>query len=404
MTAAGRWRATYAPGDWLALCGPTSLVVIEPPGAGWTVLATELWQEVVRSASMTDLAARLAGYGLDTMPSFGALFWTPAGMRSLVRGSVRLVDPATDRLVATAEGVQTWVEVGLKELTSVRIDTADRREDDHELRLPLVVGAVRVSSIVLDAGADAVPDSPQTESTWPEQVPPEQAGPEQSPRERLVSAPLEETTEAMSDADLEGATTPTELEPTVSLTDLERAGTRLTTVAPTQLPAAPGTPAPLPGEPGDGVVATVLAAVCPHGHANPPGSRRCTDCGVRIVDPQPRRVAQPSLATLRVTDGTQVQLDRVVLVGRAPSERGEALARLLTVPSPAQDISRTHLEIAPDGWRVLVKDLHSTNGTVLVAPDGASRRLLPPGEAVPVPLGSVLELAEGVAVLLDLPQ
>jgi pSer/pThr/pTyr-binding forkhead associated (FHA) protein len=77
---------------------------------------------------------------------------------------------------------------------------------------------------------------------------------------------------------------------------------------------------------------------------------------------------------------------------------------LLTVPSPSHDISRTHLEVVPDGWRILVRDLHSTNGTVLLAPDGVTRRPLPPGESVPVPLGSVLELADGIAVLLDLAQ
>ena len=27
----GRWRATYTPGDWVVLSGPTSLVLLEPP-------------------------------------------------------------------------------------------------------------------------------------------------------------------------------------------------------------------------------------------------------------------------------------------------------------------------------------------------------------------------------------
>ncbi len=401
----GRWRATYAPGDWLVLCGPSSLVVIEPPGAGWTPLAAELWQEVLGSVSLADLAARLAGYGLDTMPSFGALFWTSEGMRSLVRGSVRLVDPATDRLLASGEGIQTWSEVGLTGLTRVRIDTAgsqsDRWEPDREdadrehaevdvLRLPVVVGAVRASSVVLDASPDVVPDSPQTEGLEPVEVAPSVGEPE--------------TTEAMSAEELDLGTSRTEPEPTVSLADLENADTRLVAL-PASLPPAPTSLAPTaPHPPAAASTPTVLAVLCPYGHPNPPESKRCTDCGVRVIDAEPRRVAQPALATLRVTDGTQAVLDRVVLVGRAPSERGELPARLLTVPSPAHDISRTHLEIAPDGWRVLVKDLNSTNGTVLVGPDGASRRPLPPGQAVPVALGSILELAEGVSVLLDLPQ
>lgn len=389
MAAVGRWRATYAPGDWLVLCGPSSLVVIEPPGAGWTPLAAELWQEVLGSASLVDLAARLARYGLDTMPSFAALFWTPGGMRSLVRGSVRLVDPGTDRLVATGEGTQTWAEVGLADLLAVRIETgsapADRDDDEDVLRLPLVVGAVRASSVVLDAAPDAVPDSPQPVPAEPDQL-------------SEVEDP--ETTEAMSSEELDLGTTRTEPESTVSLTDLESADTRLVAVAPSVPPAPPAAMS----RPLDPSAPSVLAVLCPYGHPSPPDSRRCTDCGVRVTDLAPRRVTQPALATLRVTDGSQVVLDRLVLVGRAPTERGGVPARLLTVPSPAHDISRTHLEIAPDGWRVLVKDLNSTNGTVLVTPDGASRGLLPPGEAVPVALGSILELAEGVSVLLDLPQ
>ena len=28
----GQWRATYSPGDWLVLGGPTSLVLLEPLG------------------------------------------------------------------------------------------------------------------------------------------------------------------------------------------------------------------------------------------------------------------------------------------------------------------------------------------------------------------------------------
>ncbi len=388
MAAVGRWRATYVPGDWLVLCGPSSLVVIEPPGTGWSALAAELWHEVLASSSLVDLAARLAAYGLDSMPSFAALFWSPDGMRSLVRGSVRLVDPHTDRLVASGEGVQTWSEQGLDELVRVRIDTGGERDGASEegdvLRLPLVVGAVRASSLMLDASVGAAPDSPQ-------------------PDELTPGGELD-ATEPMSAEELDLGTTRTEPEPTVSLSDLEAAGTRLVTLPPSPPPAPAALPAPVPPPTVDKPGPTVLAVLCADGHPSPPGSRRCIDCGVRVSDTEPRRVAQPALATLRGPDGAQVVLDRLVLVGRAPTEREEVPARLLTVPSPAHDISRTHLEIRPDGWRVLVKDLNSTNGTVLISPGGTSRGPLPPGEAVPVPLGSVLELAEGIWVALDLPQ
>ena len=52
---------------------------------------------------------------------------------------------------------------------------------------------------------------------------------------------------------------------------------------------------------------------------------------------------------------------------------------------------------------ISVTDLHSTNGTLLIAPDGSVRQL-DPGEPALVALGTTVELAEGVSVLVDFPQ
>ena len=398
MTAVGKWRATYAPGDWLVLCGPTSVVVLEPPGAGWTALAEALWDEVLAAASLVELAARLAAYGLDSMPSFGALFWTGEGMHSLVRGRVRLVDPDTGEVVADGAGVQTWREAGLAGLTTARLEAGEQAEpDDDELLLPLVVGAVRASSVLLDARAEARVDSPQIPVPATREDVAGPAGTAEDPGEPSLDLP---TTEALpvplpaaAAADEPADDEDTLPDPATVPSGDEESGTRLVASVPEEEP-----PAPVPTGP------TVLAVLCPYGHPNPPGTTRCSDCGVRVRDDRPRPVPQPSVATLRVSDGTQVALDRLVRVGRAPVARGDVASGLLTVPSPSHDISRTHLEIAPEGWRVVVRDLNSTNGTILVSPDGSSRRPLPPGEPVPVALGSVLELADGISVLLDVPQ
>ena len=87
----------------------------------------------------------------------------------------------------------------------------------------------------------------------------------------------------------------------------------------------------------------------------------------------------------------------------APRAPPSGLTPLLTVTSPSHDISRTHLEVFADGWDVRVTDLHSTNGTLLVAPGGAMRTM-DPGETATVELGTSLELADGVSVLIDFPQ
>ena len=155
----GQWRATYSPGDWLVLGGPTSLVLLEPPGDDLSALLDQLWEHVVSSESMPDLATRLAAFKIDAMPTFAAFFWTEHGMRSLIRGDVSLVDVATGDVVATGEGIQTWTEIGLAHLTQVRLDTP--QPSTGPLRLPLVVGAVRASSIQLDASESARVSSPQ---------------------------------------------------------------------------------------------------------------------------------------------------------------------------------------------------------------------------------------------------
>lgn len=108
---------------------------------------------------------------------------------------------------------------------------------------------------------------------------------------------------------------------------------------------------------------------------------------------------------LSLSTGQQVELDRPVLIGRAPESSrfgfGET-PRLVTVPSPQQDISRTHVEIKLEGDSVLVTDLRSTNGTVVVLPGSPPRRLHP-GESVPVPDGTVIDLGDGVTAVVGVP-
>jgi hypothetical protein len=149
----------------------------------------------------------------------------------------------------------------------------------------------------------------------------------------------------------------------------------------------------------------IMAVVCQYGHASPQNATHCRTCDSPIAPQGPQLVPRPVLAVLRASDGTRADVDRAVLIGRAPSaQRSSARApRLLTLPSPGHDISRTHVEIVPDGWQVAVTDLHSTNGTVLIDPGGA-RQQLTPGEAVQVQLGSVIELGDEVSVLIDFPQ
>lgn len=122
--------------------------------------------------------------------------------------------------------------------------------------------------------------------------------------------------------------------------------------------------------------------------------------------PGPFRVVAPEVdptAKLVLSTGLVVALDRSVLLGRAPQVSrvtNRELPRLVTVPSPQQDISRTHAEVRAEGDDVLVTDLNSTNG-ILVSRPGERARRLHPGEATVVAAGEVVDLGDGVTFTVE---
>jgi len=198
--------------------------------------------------------------------------------------------------------------------------------------------------------------------------------------------------------------------PDVEQHEMENGDTQLM-LTPPELPD-PAQPTPAvspvaPAVPPEGVSAEsmIMAVVCAYGHHSPQNASSCRICGSPIAPQGPRLVPRPVLAVLRASDGTTAAVDRVVLIGRAPSaNRSTARApRLMTVHSPGHDISRTHVEVCPEGWQVAVTDLNSTNGTVLHRPGAAGVEVLGPGTAAVIPLGSVLELGDGVSVVVDFP-
>jgi len=400
------------------LSGPTSVVVLEPATEQWSSLVPALWGEVVGAASLVDLAAQLAGYRIDTMPSFAAFFWTKDGMRSLVRGAVKVLDPATGSVVADGAGIQTWSEVGLSGLTQVQVELPAARAETMgpSMSLPLVIGAVRASSLTLDASEQAQVYSPQELGAPAESFDDNSeradhatdgAEPDEPDNTGLDGPTTELMTDPFLDSDLATSAVPAEdlvggvdgsssMDPGLS-ESIENGETQL------MMPPVAAEPAAAPTVSQDSMV---MAVVCPYGHSSPQNATLCRVCGAPIASQGPRLVARPALAVLRASDGSTAEVDRAVLLGRAPSAHlsSARAPRLMTVPSPSHDISRTHVEIAPEDWQIVVTDLGSTNGTVLVRPGTGERQQLPPGEPVPAPLQSLLELGDGVAVLIDFPQ
>ncbi|HEY0215372.1 MAG TPA: FHA domain-containing protein [Cellulomonas sp.] len=117
--------------------------------------------------------------------------------------------------------------------------------------------------------------------------------------------------------------------------------------------------------------------------------------------PLPAPAPTASAPRLLLSTGEVVPVDRPVLLGRSPQpERAPAGARLVAVPSPEQDISRSHAQVHVEQDRVLVTDLYSTNG-VTVASGPLPPRRITAGEPVAVGSGDVVDLGDGVTFTVE---
>lgn len=118
--------------------------------------------------------------------------------------------------------------------------------------------------------------------------------------------------------------------------------------------------------------------------------------------PQRPRVTEPLPASVQYyqfrvgSDTEAVSLDRPCFVGRRPSSprvtRGSA-PRLLRVPSPLKEVSATHIELRQLGTSVIVTDLRSTNGSVVMVPGSVPRKLRQ-GESVVVSPGTLVDIGD----------
>ena len=94
----GAWRATYTPGSWVVLAGPSSLVVMQPAAPRHSGLVSSIWRQVAEAESPESLVKTLSAIGLAKMPSLGLFFWTNGEMYSLARGQIVVKDASTGEL------------------------------------------------------------------------------------------------------------------------------------------------------------------------------------------------------------------------------------------------------------------------------------------------------------------
>lgn len=107
--------------------------------------------------------------------------------------------------------------------------------------------------------------------------------------------------------------------------------------------------------------------------------------------------APPPAGTLSLSTGERVSLASGVVIGRRPKATrvtGE-LPVLVAVPSPNQDVSRSHLEVRIEGTTAVAVDLNTTNGTVLKRA-GSDPVRLHPNEPTVLVNGDILDVGDGV--------
>ncbi|WP_028048755.1 FHA domain-containing protein [Cellulomonas sp. URHD0024] len=400
----------YSAGEWTAIVRPGFVALLGPAAAESTV--RDLWQAT--GDGVFAALALLARDGFAGLPPFALVSVDKRRVHAALRGDVEVVVDLEGRLETLRSGeVSTWTERVLDGVGSVVVQV-DAPADGPTL--PVADGVVRASRVRIalavsdeDVAAaqdvDPVPAQvvvPPTPTAEPEPLEPSADDvPASEPsfvEEPVALVPVEEPETAAADTDPLGLV-PVRDEQTDATGVVAAAEAFLSDSAfdekhGTGGPTVPLTGASLDDHDGLTILSTDLADI-----------RDQLPSWASDDMPAPFRAPQgaPMPAKLVLSTGLVVPLDRAVLLGRAPQVArvsNRELPRLITVPSPQQDISRTHAEVRVEGDHVLVTDLDSTNG-VHVARPGEGARRLHPGEPSVVGLDELVDLGDGVTFSLE---
>ena len=169
-----------------------------------------------------------------------------------------------------------------------------------------------------------------------------------------------------------------------------------------------GTPPTFPGELEPAVetreatpAAVIPGRLCPAGHINAPHQQRCRVCEQPLdLDAGTITVERPVFAVAALPDERVIELDGATVLGRQPSADGARLADATVARIDVSSVSRTHVSIRVDGWRLLATDCGSTGGTALVPASGGDPLELTPWMPHEVAVGDVLYLGGPTAVTI----
>ncbi|SFN93358.1 FHA domain-containing protein [Mycetocola miduiensis] len=381
------------------------------------------------STSVQGVLEVLTADGLGATGPFALLFWvdgdlTDKGLGVIVRGDAAvIVDTSDGEVTVSSRGVTTWTEQVIESPTGFRVQF-DASSPSGLPQLPLQQGAAWVRRVQLagvgatgsaregtgaasrtsarksrrETAAAAVEQAPVAPTAAKSAVP---AGPAPVHEETRVfhtstgsGAPA--TAEAETEADgydyLFGATVfrPIGAAAVLADDDEDAASSMPEThfLSEAEAPPRPAAPGPVLGD-HDGrtmLAADIMAA------RKRPGSGSAPTSG-----PTPNAPRPPAHRyVLSLPEGKSQALSAPVILGRAPSVSNvpaSVLPHLVTLVG--DDISRSHLRVAVEGDTVVVTDLHSSNGTHIIAP-GKLPQLLRAGEPTPVITGTTIDLGSDV--------
>jgi hypothetical protein len=141
----------------------------------------------------------------------------------------------------------------------------------------------------------------------------------------------------------------------------------------------------------------IQGVYCKNGHFDDPEALFCAICGISMNQQTlvPRPGERPPLGVLLLDDGAVFQLDSDYVIGREPgldASVAQGKARPLRIADESGIVSRVHAKIHLDGWRVLVTDLGSANGTRVLLPAQPADQPLVPQVPIVLATGSQVDL------------
>ncbi|QNE47452.1 FHA domain-containing protein [Glaciihabitans sp. INWT7] len=410
-------------GGWLALTAGETLLVIGAPADQPAVDA--LWDAVGSTGGFQRVLDVLTSNGLAATPPFALFDGAAASLRVIVRGEVAAtVTNAAGSAQIDGSGVTTWREQTWADVSSVGITVVGAGPADGVAQLPLGSGGAWVASLRLSfaasGGLDTAAGGPLDQRGAADGVDRRVAAHGQLD-ERVAADGVDQPAAADGVDQQVAADRPLDQQP------IEFDPEATVTEAPTERIDPPET---TPDTPADGYDylfgATMFRGVAEAAVQESPAEEEATaelagdhdghtvltsdiaklraERRAKRGAPTPPPVAPPAARVfLALSSGTREPLTQPILVGRSPSVSqvsGGQMPRLLTVGTPDQDISRTHVRFVLEGGTVVVTDLHSRNGTLVVLP-GKEPQKLRAGEPTSVITGTVVDLGGGVTLTVE---